>query len=190
MPLAVGIERRVESTLGRSHLARHPLDRLDRNALHLVILCRLPEVCAKPGEQSVVVQHLLEMGHEPNGIDGVAGESAADLIIDPPTGHFLEGCQDYLQNGLVSGSLPVPEKEIQGHRGGKLWSGAESAILGIVVLGEQTVRDLENLWGKPARAPRSGKIGLVDLLELLCSLSNSIASLRIGVGDGLKYAPK
>ena len=38
----------------------------------------------------IVVEHLLEMRHEPALVDGIAGKAAADLIVDAAERHPLE----------------------------------------------------------------------------------------------------
>ena len=44
-------------------------------------------------EQGVVVEHLLEVGHRPGGVDAVAGEAAADLVVDAAAGHRAQGLE-------------------------------------------------------------------------------------------------
>ncbi len=43
-----------------------------------------------PHEQRLVVQHLLEVRHEPFAIDGVAGEAAAQVVVHPARCHRVE----------------------------------------------------------------------------------------------------
>ena len=43
------------------------------------------------GEQRVVVEHLLEVGHQPARVDGIAREAAADLVVDAAARHGVEG---------------------------------------------------------------------------------------------------
>ena len=50
---------------------------------------RPPEVQA--GEEGVVVEHLLEVGDQPALVHGVAGEAAADLVVDAAVGHGGQG---------------------------------------------------------------------------------------------------
>ena len=42
----------------------------------------------KPRQQRIVVEHLLEMRHQPSIIDAVAMEPAADLIVNAALRHF------------------------------------------------------------------------------------------------------
>ena len=50
----------------------------------------LPAVQVGAGEQRVVVEHLLEVGHGPGGIDRVAVEAAAELVVDAAVHHRVE----------------------------------------------------------------------------------------------------
>ncbi len=52
-----------------------------------------PEV--EPRQLCIVVEHLLEVGHEPVGIDAVAGEASSDLVVDAAGGHLLEGLGEH-----------------------------------------------------------------------------------------------
>ena len=45
-------------------------------------------------ELGVVVEHLLEMRHEPAIVDGVAGEAAAEVIVDAALGDVSQGEDD------------------------------------------------------------------------------------------------
>src|SRR4030095_6621696 len=100
LPLGVGVERRVKATLWSPHLPQGPVERLLANAQPAVSPGHLPavEVDARqpPGvrpaplpaveidarQQRVVVEHLLEVGDEPGGVHGVAGEATAELVVD------------------------------------------------------------------------------------------------------------
>jgi hypothetical protein len=42
-------------------------------------------------EQRVVVEHFLEVRHEPLRVDGVAVEAAADEVVHAARGHTVEG---------------------------------------------------------------------------------------------------
>ena len=94
----------------------------------------LPGVEVDAGEQGVVVEHLLEVGHQPDGVGGVAVEAAADLVVDAAAApsrrsvcsHRLERCA----------ALPVrvvaAQEEVERHRLRELGRAAEAAELGVV----------------------------------------------------------
>src|SRR5258708_23752439 len=65
---AVGIERGIETAVRRSHLAAYPLDRIVDDVAHLFVVSRLPEMRSESHEQRVVVEHLLEVRHQPLGV--------------------------------------------------------------------------------------------------------------------------
>ena len=43
-----------------------------------------------PHEQRLVVEHLLEVRHEPLAVDGVASEAAADVVVHAARRHRVE----------------------------------------------------------------------------------------------------
>src|SRR5438067_2144641 len=83
-PLAVRIQRRVEAatpTCGGypvGHLAEHILQHLAADASVVGVAGRLVRIEVDGSEKRIIVQHLLEVRHEPDIIDAVAMEAAAD----------------------------------------------------------------------------------------------------------------
>ncbi len=66
------------------HLAHDVVEHLRRDASRRRLsLGDLPRLQIEPGELRVVVEHLLEVRHEPAAVDRVAMEAAADLVVDP-----------------------------------------------------------------------------------------------------------
>ena len=47
-----------------------------------------------PDQQRLVVEHLLEVRHQPLLVDRVAGEAAADVVVHPAAGHRVERGRD------------------------------------------------------------------------------------------------
>ena len=87
LALGVGVERRVEAALGAAHLAQRPVERLLADAPEQRLAGHLPAVQVRARQQRVVVEHLLEVGDQPAGVDRVAGEAAADLVVHAAVGH-------------------------------------------------------------------------------------------------------
>ena len=87
LALGVGVERRVEAALRPAHLAQRPVERVGADPAPALVPQRLPAVQVGAGQQGVVVEHLLEVGYEPRFVDRVAGEAAADLVVDAAVGH-------------------------------------------------------------------------------------------------------
>ena len=89
---AVGVRvlRRGEAAARQPQLAHHVVERLLRD-LPIPLLARdLPRVEVRRDEQCVVVEHLLEVRHEPLRVDGVAVEAAADEVVHPARRHPIE----------------------------------------------------------------------------------------------------
>ena len=63
----------------------------------------LPRVEVGACEQRVVVEHLLEVGHDPVRIDGVPRESSAEMVVDATGGHGIERVGHHVQRVVVTG---------------------------------------------------------------------------------------
>ena len=80
----------------------------------------------RPREQRVVVEHLLEVGDLPVGVDRVAREPAADLVVHAPRGHLAQRVQRHL-------ALSAPEQELDRRRRRELRRGGrEAAVLAVI----------------------------------------------------------
>jgi hypothetical protein len=66
--LTIGILGGIKGALWRGHLPLNISQSLARHTLEQRVACGLPGVQIKPGKQGVIVEHLLEMGHQPSGI--------------------------------------------------------------------------------------------------------------------------
>src|SRR3546814_5060005 len=93
LTLAIGIQRRVVTTVGRAHLSLQPTG----NCLGSGAVMRLATQCRGPGvqrqQQCAVVQHFFEMRDFPARIDAVAAEAARELIVDAALGHAHQAVQ-------------------------------------------------------------------------------------------------
>ena len=86
-----------------------------------------PPVQVRAREQRLVVQHLLEVGHEPVRVDRVAVEAAADLVVHAAGRHRVERDRDHLERlgcGVARGHV---EEEVERHRLRELGGAAEAA---------------------------------------------------------------
>ena len=79
--LAVGVLTRVEAATLVLHLAQHVIERLARDAGMILVTAAKPLLEIARHQQCVVVQHLLEVRHEPLTIGAVAVEAAAQLVV-------------------------------------------------------------------------------------------------------------
>ena len=93
LAFGVGVQRAVEAALGTAHLAQRPVQRALRHLAHALLAGDLPAVQVGAREQRVVVEHLLEVGDAPGGVDAVAVEAAADLVVDAAGGHVAQRLQ-------------------------------------------------------------------------------------------------
>ena len=88
------------------------------------------------GQQSVVVEHLLEVGDQPVGVDRVAGEPAAQVVVHAAGSHGIQsGGEDPDRLGF-RGPGHVPEEGLEAHGLGELRGPAKSTPL-VIVLGDQ-----------------------------------------------------
>ena len=110
LALGVGVEGRVEAALGAAHLAQRPVERLLADPPVALVAEHLPAVQVGAGQQGVVVEHLLEVGDEPGGVDRVAGEAAADLVVDAAGHHRVEGQLDDLASRRGRAAAPAPRR--------------------------------------------------------------------------------
>ena len=68
------------------------------------------------GQLRVVVEHLLEVRHQPVRVGAVAREAAAQLVVDAAVGHPVEGRGHHAQRRRVPGAVPGAEQELERHR--------------------------------------------------------------------------
>ncbi len=160
----------VQQEFGR--LAGHPL--AERVAV-------ASQVRVDAEQQSVVVQHLLEMRHHPRGVDAVAGEAAGQLVVDAPARHRRGGGLGEFPCGLpaVRGAdaLVVAQQELQHHRRRELRRTAESAVHRVEFGAQPGNRPGQHLFvqnGLRERGALRGQLlhhpggGLADLLAATC----------------------
>ena len=87
----VRVLRRGEAALREEQLAQHVLDRLGGDLAVPLLAGDEPSVQVRRGEQGVVVEHLLEVRHEPAVVDRVAVEAAAEQVVHAAGRHLVEG---------------------------------------------------------------------------------------------------
>ena len=126
--LAVGVDTGIEGALGRAHVAQHPRHDPSRRVREYDLAGRAPGIRIKREKRRVVVEHLFEVRDRPFGIDAVAAETAAELVVDAPGGHALERRRDNLERFLVPSHRVPAQAQLQIDRVRKLRCGAESAM--------------------------------------------------------------
>ena len=126
-------------------VTQHVLDGLGDDLAPAWLLQRRRRVGVHPHEQRLVVEHLLEVRHEPLPVDGVAGEPAADVVVHPAGRHRVEGDGDHLARRLVP-RAEVPEQEqVEAHRRRELRGRAEAAPFAVERAAERTHGPLDLL---------------------------------------------
>src|SRR3954470_390052 len=106
--LAVGVEAACEPPPRGPQPAADPTERLVDPLLIKRALGLLPNQAQQVDELRIVVEHLLEMRNEPARIGRVAGEPAAEMIVDAALGHRVERLDDRIAIGRLPGALPGP----------------------------------------------------------------------------------
>ena len=105
------VERRRSRPRGS---ARSPVDR--------------PGVEVHARELGVVVEHLLEVRHQPVGVGRVAMEAAAELVVDPAVGHRVERPPRDRERPRVAGRDRAPQQVLDRHRLRELRRAAPAAV--------------------------------------------------------------
>ena len=113
LTFGVGVERRGEPAVVGQQVCDHPVARLDRDPAGQRASGQSPPMGVHPSEQSVVVQHLLEVRHHPVVIDRVAGEASGELVVHPASSHALARDRDDLAAASGAGSRRMAEQELQ-----------------------------------------------------------------------------
>ena len=99
--LRVGVLAGRERTVRQGQLARHVVQRVLHDRPVARLAGELPRVEVGAGELGVVVEHLLEVGHQPLPVGRVAREAAAQLVVDAAVGHGVQGAAHHRQRRLV-----------------------------------------------------------------------------------------
>ena len=89
-PVGVGVLARGERAVLGRQLAQHVVEGGPGDVAVARVAGEAPGVDVDPGELGVVVEHLLEVRHEPLGVGRVAVEPAAELVAHPAVGHRVQ----------------------------------------------------------------------------------------------------
>ena len=79
-------------------------------------------------EQRVIVEHFLEVWHQPAVVGGVTVKTAANLIVHPTIGHLVQCQRRHVQRVFTLGAIGVAEQEINTHARRKFRGVAETAF--------------------------------------------------------------
>ncbi len=89
----------------------------------------------------VVVQHFLEVRHDPCVVDAITREAAGKLIVDAAARHRLARALDHLQRA----QRLVTQQKFQHSGRRKLRRTAESAVYGVEITAQRGYRLLQNV---------------------------------------------
>ena len=147
-----------------------------------------PPVQIDPQQQRVVVEHLLEVRHPPEPVDAVAGEAAGQLVVHAAPRHRLARPGDEVEGLLRPRTRGVAQQELQHHRRRELRAVAESAGLGVVLLGQCLDRRVELLGAERAAdrvdaRPQVLEHVLADRQHLVASLAPRIRQRLQDLGE-------
>ena len=96
-PLRVGVAGRIEAAVRVTEVLGDVVECLFQDGAEVVRSGQTPCVEVRTGEQRVVVQHLLEVGHEPAFVDRVPVETPAEVIPHAARGHPAQRVHHHLQ---------------------------------------------------------------------------------------------
>ena len=91
----------------------------------------LPGVQVGAGQEGVVVEHLLEVGHQPFVVGGIAVETSSQVVEDAPCGHGVQGLLDLRPYRRVGLQRLAGEKIIDEYRLRELGSTSPAAVDGV-----------------------------------------------------------
>src|SRR5262249_45932318 len=128
LPFGVSVERGAERTLRRGHLTCEPADRLVCARTIQRFAGALMRKRQKLQQLRVVIEHFLEMRHQPALIDRVASEAAAEMIIDAALRDALERELDRVAVARLAGALAGTPEKLEQHRLRKLRRSAGAAV--------------------------------------------------------------
>lgn len=192
--LAVGVERGGETALGGAQFADHEVGGLQGDPAGLLRAGGPPQVRVDPAEQRVVVEHLLEVGHQ-----GAAGplaqhvpvEAPAQLVEEARPCHGPAQSLGHLQRprGLRPGVVAQQELDRHARREPGV-AGAEPAALRVVLPADAQQRPCQlRLAGEPAvpvlQLPLRQIAG-----DLPGDLPDLRAPVRPGAMDAFEHLPE
>ncbi len=187
LPFAVGVLGGVEPAFGAGHLPDDVVQRFGDDAAIGFVAERAEGVEVDAGELGIVVEHLLEVGDQPDGVDRVAVKAAADLVVHPAGGHLVEGKPEHLRGAVVARPPVGSGQKLQRRRLGKLRGAAEPAVLpveGAAQPAEGLVEDRRfEIVGLRSGAGRLRQI-VADLLGVFEDLCPAVL---VGIADGFEY---
>ena len=139
------------------------------------------------GEERLVVQHLLEVGHEPERVGRVAREPTAHVVVDAAGRHRVQR-RGHHAEGLLLAAQVGAQEEVERHRRGELRRPSEPAVGGVERAPDPVVglvEHREHEVGVAAGQATGERVRLDRGDELLGLLGHLLALVGPDVGDRL-----
>ena len=136
-------------------------------------------------ELGIVVEHLLEMRNEPARIGRIAGEPAAEMIVDAALAHRIEGLHDRIAIGRLAGALPGPPQQFE-NPGLREFRRRADPTMQLIGLAQQTFGDFVEQLPADGAAPLRTAEPLQSLAQWDDVLRHLVAVSRIGVAHRLQ----
>ena len=111
MAFAVGVLGGIETALGMGHVPEDVGEDVAGDGGVAFLAADQGGIQVQLGQLGVVVEHLLEMRDQPLGIHGIAGEAAAQLVMDAAGGHAVAGVEDHAKGLRVLKTFGVAQQE-------------------------------------------------------------------------------
>jgi hypothetical protein len=143
-----------------------------------------PPVEVERGELGVVVEHLLEVRHEPLAVHRVAVEAPAELVVDAAAGHPVERELEHLEAARVCRAAPDAEHRLPGHGLRELGCLAEAAVALVELAAQPHVGPDQDVAAQPARGRGEPPRLPHRLDELPAGLEHLAAAGMVGLRDG------
>ena len=197
-PVGVGVLARGERAVLGRQLAQHVVEGGPGDVAVARVSGEAPGVDVDPGQLGVVVEHLLEVRHEPLGVGRVAVEPAAELVPHPAIRHRVQRASRHHERSRIPGRGGPAQLVLDGHRLRELRRAAPAAVgpvegrldgrrRGVEEIGRGIVRSgLDPALGDQARhQPPARRLDLVtpltprpvDTLEHLAERGHAVAGL-------------
>ena len=150
-----------------------------------------------PGQESVVIEHLLEVGDQPAVVDRVTGKPPAQVVVDPTRGHGVEGRGDHLEGRRVARRQEIAEQGLQTHGLGKLGCPTKAPPYRVVLGGKLEGRRVEGPLGwrsvvgrNVGLASYSGRQAATSVVEVGTSVGPGLTDRDENLGEGRHAAPR
>ena len=188
LPLAVGIEAGRERLLDQ-HLPLEPADRLGNARREQRIASVRRRVGQQRDQLGIVVEHLLEVRHQPQRIDRIARKAAAQVIVDAALADVDERVQHGLAKRRILRRQGLTPEQMQHRRLRELRRAGEAAVNGIERLGE-ALRSLGDERGRQRFGPRRGGEAGKRVLERGGVAGDPFPVVAPDARDGLEHLRK